>query len=899
MSKNLDNIISSAAKIADATLWPTTRELTQINCITLKFIKDKGLIVYGGTAINALVQLKGDSIYDADKLVDYDVISPDNYRHSIELCNIFFNNHYNYVERRDAIHENTYSIFVDMSTNPVADITYIPPTIFQIIPFIEIDGVKYIHPEYQLIDIYKSFTNITNSYRWDEKKEYFKYAKLIQHYPIQPISAKITKPIIDLSNIIKLIDSFISSNKKNRTVYAGIHTYNSMLQFIGANDKIIPLYYIDVYTTDPIYLTNKIAELFGPTASIIKRSALVDHYPVSYSVIINNTPIFNAYDLTDYYINTTIIQNRPHISYHYLLLFLHVALLQTKLMGNSYNDIIRFMLFNIMTEREKYLINNNVSGIGSDKKTTPINIFNFEFDEIPISLMDRIMRKRAQSTEKIIRYIPDKKYIEDKEIKDIEYPPFDYTIIKDTNKETVKHKQKGGGKNDNNKKTFKFESFDEKSDLYNDIVNYIINIADEYIKINRNKYIKHFNELLRPTIEESIAENGFILRGSMCYNILDKEYEPEILTYELYGPQKSFELFRELAKKLRTKFLEAQNDDYKFIEVANTDNYVFSLKSSFKIVANITQFRDDIFNSIPFTSITSQYTKHKINILDRFINSALLYNNLTLPILMHSEWPELLKEEVELNKLFPLPNKPVAKINTVSYCKDIIDIFADFGVIFTGITSYNTILSVVEPQTKFGVDYISVLCPKANINNIIAELKKTLINSTGRNVSQLNFKYTKVHSHYHLFTIRFDVFVNNIKIVELYDSSQECRPYNTFKLHGKDIMIANIHTILKNLYIDCMEGYDRIGIINHLYKTFYTYISSKGLLGIEDSAGLFKILGINCVGQQVNHSRDIKIARFKGEMKHSFRPTNNTNKDKQEDKQTKDKQEDKQNKDKQ
>ena len=93
--------------------------------ITKSFIKRKGLMLYGGAALNALVK---DKFYKKHDLPDYDFISYDAQKHAKELANLYGNAGYKYTEAKPGNHYGTYKVYA--SFVPVADITQIPKSLF-------------------------------------------------------------------------------------------------------------------------------------------------------------------------------------------------------------------------------------------------------------------------------------------------------------------------------------------------------------------------------------------------------------------------------------------------------------------------------------------------------------------------------------------------------------------------------------------------------------------------------------------------------------------------------------------------------------------------------------------------------------------------------------------------
>ena len=114
----------------EKTGWSKMRPIA----IVRKFIKDKGLKIYGGLALNELLKKKKNPIYGRSEFPDYDVFSPNAWKHSKELCDIFVENGYEFVSTRSSIlnddHHQTYKVSVDYLD--ILDLTQVGCTNYQI-----------------------------------------------------------------------------------------------------------------------------------------------------------------------------------------------------------------------------------------------------------------------------------------------------------------------------------------------------------------------------------------------------------------------------------------------------------------------------------------------------------------------------------------------------------------------------------------------------------------------------------------------------------------------------------------------------------------------------------------------------------------------------------------------
>jgi hypothetical protein len=181
------------------TFDPVYNDLVKTIEIVKKFIIDHGLIIYGGSAIDYALRLKGDKIYPDDMLAvpDLDFYSPNNVEHAYKLADALFAIGYKDVRAINAQHMETMRVDV-MRNHFIADITYRPPEIFDKLPYLEYNGMKIIHPDFQRIDVHSSlsfpYDNPPREVIFDRwSKDITRFNKLAAVYPISqhtPIKAK-------------------------------------------------------------------------------------------------------------------------------------------------------------------------------------------------------------------------------------------------------------------------------------------------------------------------------------------------------------------------------------------------------------------------------------------------------------------------------------------------------------------------------------------------------------------------------------------------------------------------------------------------------------------------------------------------------------------------------------
>lgn len=125
-----------------------------------KFIIDNGLIVYGGTAIDFAMRLKGSRLYNDDSLLvaDLDFYSPTHAEHAYTLADILYAEGHEDVRVINAIHYSTMKVDIRNNTF-VADISYCPQAILDKIPTLVFQGMRFVAPQYQYIDMHRLLSN--------------------------------------------------------------------------------------------------------------------------------------------------------------------------------------------------------------------------------------------------------------------------------------------------------------------------------------------------------------------------------------------------------------------------------------------------------------------------------------------------------------------------------------------------------------------------------------------------------------------------------------------------------------------------------------------------------------------------------------------------------------------
>jgi len=120
-----------------------------------RFIVERGLILYGGQAIDFALRLKGSQIYPEHQTPDYDCFSPQSVDDAYELADRLVAAGFPHVGAIPAIHAQTMRVATNFTY--VADVSYAPQAVFDSLPTVSYAGMRVLHPDYQRTDMHLAF----------------------------------------------------------------------------------------------------------------------------------------------------------------------------------------------------------------------------------------------------------------------------------------------------------------------------------------------------------------------------------------------------------------------------------------------------------------------------------------------------------------------------------------------------------------------------------------------------------------------------------------------------------------------------------------------------------------------------------------------------------------------
>lgn len=278
IKNNLNELIKSAAKKKLSILEPTLDEVNSVMNVIKSYIKKKKRIIYGGYAMNQLLIAKNkkDAIYDDEvDTPDIEFYTPDPINDLIEICNELEDKKFKFVTGKNAMHSETYSIFVNFEN--YCDMSYVPKIIYNNMETIKINNTLMIHPKYIMIDMFRQFTDpITSHWRWD--KQFTRFSLLQKHYPFKENNSKIQLKI-DINHkaaIQETLDKFII--KKETLILFNYFAYNyyiNVSKIKDSNIKEVDIPYLDIISINYVEDT---VELFKFLKKLYKEDITIEEY---------------------------------------------------------------------------------------------------------------------------------------------------------------------------------------------------------------------------------------------------------------------------------------------------------------------------------------------------------------------------------------------------------------------------------------------------------------------------------------------------------------------------------------------------------------------------------------------------------------------------------------------
>jgi hypothetical protein len=216
-----------------------------------RFLREKKLVCYGGTAINSILPEKYRFYNNDIEVPDYDFYSPNALEDSKELADIFFKMGYNEVESKSGSHPGTFKVFVNFI--PVADITHMDVALFSVLAaksYIK-HGIRYAPTNFLRMAMYLELSRPEGDVsRWEKVLK--RLTLLNKVYPMKLVNCsrfEMEMQNRNNNNETRMPDSSSNSSSKSNSSYKRVDKkiyditqkvlMNSSVVFIGGFADIL------------------------------------------------------------------------------------------------------------------------------------------------------------------------------------------------------------------------------------------------------------------------------------------------------------------------------------------------------------------------------------------------------------------------------------------------------------------------------------------------------------------------------------------------------------------------------------------------------------------------------------------------------------------------------------
>jgi hypothetical protein len=400
ITSNLSRIYADADKVyKDKYEVPTKKEYDNVVNDIKNFIKNKGLIIYGGWAQNELIgkKNKDDEFYPETSRHDIEIYSTNPIKHVMELGDLLYSKKYNPIYIEEGVHNETYKLFVNFVN--IADISYMDPHIFNNCPHITVDGLKLTHPHLMIVDAYRVYADPMTSY-FRLEKAFKRSSTLMKYYPFDS-KAEYNKLSYQKTPENDMLLRFIRKHiiMDSKLIVIGHYAYNYLVKKLDDKHSI-DFNYIQLVSTDfkkDFEKVNKILkDKFGKKIYYKKYYPFFQFYDERVEFSYNNKVILKLYGNNNRCIVHRYSDKKKTYFGTFLLTMLYLLVdYNFAIINKDKSEEMNYLalivrLYNI---RNKYLDSKNVSILDD----TPFKEFTLKCTGTPV---DPIRSSRLKQAEK-------------------------------------------------------------------------------------------------------------------------------------------------------------------------------------------------------------------------------------------------------------------------------------------------------------------------------------------------------------------------------------------------------------------------------------------------------------------------------------------------------------------
>lgn len=288
-----DRIIKESDELRQSNVEPTKDRMWEIIFIVRDFVIEKKRKIYGGFALNKLIEETSpiNKFYDDANIESWDIdfYSPDPINDGIEIANRLHAKGFKHIMVTEAQHEETYKVYAE--TLDCADISYVPKNIYNRIPYKEYQKLYLTGPHFMMIDYFRVMADPVNSYFRLEKT--FKRLALMQKIFSMPHSKspiEIDPPNRNMDLAFNTVHNYLCDH--HSCIVVGMYAYNHLIHESKINErrsdrKTTSINYLDInyyevistnYIDDTKSIINRLYEKFS-TPEMKKKISYKEFYP--------------------------------------------------------------------------------------------------------------------------------------------------------------------------------------------------------------------------------------------------------------------------------------------------------------------------------------------------------------------------------------------------------------------------------------------------------------------------------------------------------------------------------------------------------------------------------------------------------------------------------------------
>ena len=411
---NLEKIQDEAANEYKKTNEPTLEEVGKVYSAIKDYIKRTKRIAYGGFSQNLLLLDKNpkDAIYkEVDgayynwpDLADIEFYSPTPIQDMIDLTEELHKKGFKYVEGAEAAHPETYKIFINFLN--YCDISYMPNNVYNNLPYIEINGIRCVHPHFMMVDAYRILTDPMTSY-WRLDKPLKRFPKILKYYPLESKDIVSVEDNESSKDVIKFIRKKLIY--KSKLVVVGFYAFDYYAKKVSVKEIIGKLPFIEAistsYNRDANHIYRHLKKKFGNSITVKEYSPFITFTDKRIEYYYNNKLVLRLYGnntrctVYNYSDKKKVHFGTYNLVYMYLLFSYYYAYInRNKSDTNNYMALL-VRLYKI---RNSYLESHGFTVVDS----SPFQDFTMKCFGVPVDSLREARIEGAELKKKKFRYHP-------------------------------------------------------------------------------------------------------------------------------------------------------------------------------------------------------------------------------------------------------------------------------------------------------------------------------------------------------------------------------------------------------------------------------------------------------------------------------------------------------------